>query len=349
MRILLIGSADGRSMKQFTDFIRNAIDIDGVQLITNFTTPVFSKLFPNSDKRKYLLYFDKFLLRIPRLFFLHWRSDLTILVDHSDALYVPILLGGKKIVFVHDIIAIKAARGHYFDFIKVGLLGRFYQRLVSIGLGKASVLVSVSQSTSKDLVNILGLESIVIYNMVEKKVLPVRLSTNYYLIVSSSSWRKQRQLAINLWARIIACDPSLDLPLIIVGPNLTDFELAGIAPSLRFDRVTFMENLSQKNLEDLYASSFCLITASCAEGFNWPIAEANSFGKPVICTNMETHIEVAALGGVFFNDISEAKIVSEILMSDYEKLARLALLNSMRFTPTQFSIEVCALIINTLR
>jgi glycosyltransferase involved in cell wall biosynthesis len=58
--------------------------------------------------------------------------------------------------------------------------------------------------------------------------------------------------------------------------------------------------LSDAELAAAYVNATCLIVSSSHEGFCLPVLEAQTFGKPVICSDIPVLREVAGDGALFF-------------------------------------------------
>ena len=74
-------------------------------------------------------------------------------------------------------------------------------------------------------------------------------------------------------------------------------ELARLIPNGK--KVIFKNGVSEEEYAQLLTTAHCLATASKEEGFGLPIAEAHTYGTPVVCTDMDIFHEVAGDGALY--------------------------------------------------
>lgn len=77
-------------------------------------------------------------------------------------------------------------------------------------------------------------------------------------------------------------------------------------------RVVFHNGISEHAYAALLASAHCLATASKEEGFGLPVVEAQTYGTPVVCTDMDIFHEVADTGALFCNPDSPEEFANAI-------------------------------------
>ncbi|CCF18305.1 Glycosyl transferase group 1 [Pseudorhizobium banfieldiae] len=78
-------------------------------------------------------------------------------------------------------------------------------------------------------------------------------------------------------------------------------------------RLTWIEDASDEYLDQIYASSTCLIAASHGEGFGLPLIEAASKGLPIIARDIPVFREVAGDHAFYFDADSDATRLSETI------------------------------------
>jgi glycosyltransferase involved in cell wall biosynthesis len=78
------------------------------------------------------------------------------------------------------------------------------------------------------------------------------------------------------------------------------------------DRVCEVSQPDNETLLALYNAAHCLIFMSYAEGFGWPILEAQASGCPIICSNRTSVPEVAGEGGLIHEPNDYAGIARDI-------------------------------------
>ncbi len=112
--------------------------------------------------------------------------------------------------------------------------------------------------------------------------------------------------------------------------------------------VQSLGRLTDAELAAAYAKATCLIVSSTYEGFCLPVVEAQSFGKPVICSELPILREVAGDGAIFFRSgdaiglaTSLKSIFDDVNIRDGVALA--AKRNASRFSWARAAAEVDAL------
>ena len=77
-------------------------------------------------------------------------------------------------------------------------------------------------------------------------------------------------------------------------------------------------DVSDKELRKIYRNASALLSASKAEGFGLPILEAQSYGLPLILSNIPAHNEVAKDAAIYF-ELSNFRELTEILQNFEEQ------------------------------
>jgi glycosyltransferase involved in cell wall biosynthesis len=211
---------------------------------------------------------------------------------------------------VHDLLALRSALGDIPE-NPTSITGRVYQRYIRRGFRHARHFVSISAKTRDDL-NRFGrvtpLTSEVVYNGLNFPYAPLAFEesqrllhgagltappTSLLLHVGGGQWYKNLPGVIAIYAQYAAhvTDP---LPLWCVSPEPKN----GAAKSMLNEvpetgRVRFLGNLDSATLQALYSRASAFLFPSLAEGFGWPLIEAQACGCPVITTDEPPMNEVA--------------------------------------------------------
>ena len=95
--------------------------------------------------------------------------------------------------------------------------------------------------------------------------------------------------------------------------------------------------VSEENLKKFYREATIYVNTSLVEGFCLPILEAQTFGVPVICSDIDVLREVAGLGAKYVtvgSDLQLADAIEELYYSSSERLiiSDLATRNAKRFS-----------------
>lgn len=170
-----------------------------------------------------------------------------------------------------------------------GLMGRrdrfLFRRVVPRAARRARRVLTVSERTSRDLVELYGLDPakiVVTQNGVDPAFRPGPAGTrDYVLAVGAVQARKNQGAAL-------AAAQASGLPLVVVGPVRDE----GLAAELRSRGATLRGYVETAELADLYRGAACLVQASRYEGFGLPVLEAMACGTPVVTVPDEALLEV---------------------------------------------------------
>ena len=126
--------------------------------------------------------------------------------------------------------------------------------------------------------------------------LPELTGTRYCVVVSTIEPRKNHDLLLRVWRRLIA-RLGKDTPhLVIVGSRGFDSDRI-LAPldhnaNLRA-HIHEVSGLASHALAQLVLGAIGLLSPTWVEGFGLPVLEANTLGVPVIASNIAAHREIA--------------------------------------------------------
>lgn len=326
MRILSLGNypRDGQeSMLRFAALLRQLLPARGVELIPCDPAAQLGRLAGSTvhGLGKWLGYLDKYATFLPRLAWQLRRSapDLVHIADHSNALYVPWLRRIAPhipvVVTCHDLLAVRYALEEADAEYRVGSTGRAQQRAILAGLQQAQQVVCDSEATRRDAERLVtrggshpALRVVHLCLNHPYRPLPraeaaarlraaapsVPLDRPWFLHVGSSQPRKNRPLLLRLLALL---RDSWEGLAVFAGERLTPEQRALAAELGIAERVIEVPGPSEATLEALYAHAAALIFPSRAEGYGWPVLEAQACDCPVICSDVEPLPEVAGPGG----------------------------------------------------
>ncbi len=125
---------------------------------------------------------------------------------------------------------------------------------------------------------------------------------NPYLVVGSFDPRKDLITVIKAFEQLWAAGLSVRMVAIGRGvPNQpSPLERLMMQHPLYGDKLFCFHDVGDSELDYCYRNSAALITASLAEGFNLPIVESLSRGRPVLASDIPVHREVAGAYAAYF-------------------------------------------------
>jgi glycosyltransferase involved in cell wall biosynthesis len=379
MRILLLANYHPdrqESMLRFSGVLAAELPKHGVEVEVLSPSQVFGGRESGSESaRKWLGYCDKYLLfpwllrrRLLRL----PAGTLVHICDHSNAVYVRFLGKTPHLLTCNDLLAIRAARGE-FPGIRIGRSGRILQSQILKGINRAAYATCISEATRGDVLRLTSLppERVTVTHMgqnypyarldeaaarntvaamLPEQHAPGVLSgrTRFVFHIGGNQWYKNRLGVLAIYEQMhIEADGRAEVPLLILAGQPLTAEIATRIEQSRIMRnsVVPLAGVGNRHLEALYSAAECLLFPSLAEGFGWPIVEAQACGCRVVTTRLAPMTEVGGDGPLYL-DPSEVsgeaagatraarKILSLLAEPDAARQQRLTLgtANTARFT-----------------
>ncbi len=250
-------------------------------LLANLDVPVKEKSFPATSRLRSVA---ADVLWYPRL-----------RIDGADVLHCPTFRGPFSsrvplVVTVHDLAVLRHPQ--WFN----RWTGTYSRRAVPRVVRAASRVIAVSEFTARELEELLAVPRAkirVVPNAVEDVFTPegTKAQGDYALAVGTLEPRK------NL-ARIAA---AVDGELRIVGAR----GWGNVEPPAN---VSWLGEVSDKELAALYRGARCLVYASLYEGYGIPVAEALACGCPVVTSAGSPMAEIAGDDAVYVDPASVASI-----------------------------------------
>jgi glycosyltransferase involved in cell wall biosynthesis len=366
--ILLIGNYPldrQQSMQRFAMMMLTGLKTAGISAELIQPAPFFGRFRSAGNfVAKWLAYLDKFVLfRRTLAKKLRERPALVHICDHSNAMYARAIGDIPVVVTCHDLLAVRGALGEDTG-CPASATGKILQRWIVAGLRQAEVVVTDSQATLEDAKRLVGekngrpkLEQVTLGLSYPYRKLPAgeawkRLSESsaldsqlpFVLHVGSNVAYKNRPGVLRIFA---ACREQWDGRLVFAGEPLSD-SLRSLGRSLGIaDRIMELPGISSELLEALYNCAVALVFPSSAEGFGWPIAEAQACGCPVLCVDRAPMNEVAGPAGLMHRLDDEAGFAADILRltnpAEREMWSAKALENAQRFSSARMISEYGAI------
>jgi len=357
MRVLLVGNYapdQQQSMYRYASLLRQSLASETLQL-TILRPPALLTRLPGLPRNlyKWLGYIDKYLLFPPLLRLRASAFDLIHICDHSNAVYHPWTGNTSCLITCHDMLAIRGGLGDDEVFCAPTSLGRYLQRWILRSLATAQFIAFDSLFTRNDFLRLtrrrLDDDLPVIYLPLNAPFSPVAqqelllkfhpelIQSPYLLMVGSSHPRKNREAAIRLLNQLGA---SWDGVLVVAGAELSAGQRALAAKFGVTTRIREIANPDHDLLNALYVYAHALLFPSRAEGFGWPVIEAQQCDCPVICSNATSVPEVAGSGAIACGPDDLPAMGSAVLrlsdLSERRKLIAAGRANILRFDLDQF-------------
>lgn len=302
-----------QSMPRFARMIGTAMQARGHEVDYWAPQARAHALFAHTRLAKWAGYVDQYLIFPMQV---RWRllqrdrDTLYVLCDQALGPWVPLVRHLPHVVHAHDLLALRSALGHIPE-NPTSATGRLYQRYIRWGFQKAKHFICVSRRTQDDLVEhgrVQAETSQVVYNGLNHPYKPLARvqaiqmldragltggARGMILHVGGGQWYKNTTGVLRLYARY-AARHSKPLPLWMVSPHPSSADtLAALAEVPPQGRVFFYQGIDNAALEAAYSVASAFLFPSLAEGFGWPIVEAQACGCPVITTNDAPMNEIA--------------------------------------------------------
>ncbi len=287
------------------------------------------------------------LSRLPRLW-LRLRMPLALALDrvhlaHFPGTILPPFLPCPAVTTFYDLAAFRLPE--LYDEAELKL----YRQAIPAAARRAGAVIAISESTKRDLVELLHLpeEKITVTPLgVAPGFRPVADAVEQaaeafglrapYLLANVGSAHPRKNLSAVVTAFNTVAEPELELA--IVGAVERDTAaLREIERSPRRRHINLLGYVPAEQLPLLYSAATIFCFPSLYEGFGLPVLEAMSCGAPVICSNSSSLPEVAG-GAAMLIDPHEADDLAaavSALLGDAERrreLSQAALARAAHFS-----------------
>lgn len=258
-----------------------------------------------------------------------------------------------RVVTCHDLIPLRFPQ-HYLDWRDGFRAGR--TRLDLRRYHSADHVIAVSETTAKDLVEMLGVPAkkiTVVHNGVDlgrwrsepaehDHAVRRRLgleTTSYVLCVGAANWRKNPEGALEALRRASERRPDHSLTLVWAA-RLGAEEHRALTERARAlgieDAVKLVGWVSDPDLAALYRGAVAQLFVSRAEGFGYPVIEAMAAGCPVITSNLSSMAEIAGDAALLVDperpdEIADALVTLAESVAERRRLAQRGLERARRF------------------
>ena len=254
-------------------------------------------------------------------------ETLFVFCDQALGPWMPRVRNRPHVVHAHDLLALRSALGEFPE-NRTALSGRIYQRYIRSGFQTARHFISISNKTRDDLHRcgqIQPTTSEVVYNGLNypyrrmpredarRALVAAGLPDaprGILLHVGGGQWYKNQAGTIALYASYAAQVPN-PLPLLCISPPADAKVREALALVPPRGSVSFHQGLSEPTLQAAYSHAEALLFPSLAEGFGWPIIEAQACGCPVLTTGEPPMSEVGGEHSTYLPRLKNGDAVSE--------------------------------------
>ena len=320
------------SMLRFAATLAEGLPRHGCEIEVLSPRPVLGGRNSGSESaQKWLAYGDKYLLfpwTLARRIRRAEPGTLFHICDHSNAVYARFLRTTPHLVTCNDLLAIRAARGE-FPTIQIGGTGRILQRAILRGINRAAYATCISEATRGDVLRLstLAPERVTVthmgFNHPYKRVNEVAAreivaalapeqhraglaegTTQFLFHIGGNQWYKNRLGVLAIYEAMLAqTPPGQRAPLLILAGQKLSAEIAAKLcdqPALGAS-VVALDAVDNRQVEALYSAAELLLFPSLAEGFGWPIVEAQACGCTVVTTDRAPMPEVGGEGPLYLD------------------------------------------------
>jgi len=295
---------NSQSMPRFARMLEEAYLLRGHEVKVWSPQPVVYRLVPTGRLSKWAGYVDQYIL------FPLWvrmqlnkqsANTLYVFCDQALGPWVPLVKNKPHIVHVHDLLALRSALGDVPE-NPTSWSGRIYQRYIRQGFKQARHFISISNKTRDDLHHFgqaLAPSSHVVYNgfnypyspmakvdamrVLNDANLPAH-SNGMLLHLGGSQWYKNLAGVIRIYIEYVKAEKS-PLPLWCISPNPNPQVQALLKQVPSNGKVLFFQGIDNDALQAAYSLARAFVFPSLAEGFGWPIIEAQACGCPVLTSD----------------------------------------------------------------
>ena len=309
-----------------------------------FTSKVLRFLIPSKRIKRFLY---KRINKIYSIFYL-LKGDFDVFhPTYYDTYFLRYLLDSKKLVVtVYDLTHEK------FSSHIPSLKKDFSACDKHFILKRADMIIAISESTKKDIIQYYGIASEkirVIYlatgpanhYLIAKEFESRVLNNKYLLFVGNRTGYKNFNLFVEAVSELLLQKDDLVL-LCAGGSSFTLYEIKWLQERRLEKKVVHVNFNNDLELNFLYRNAVCFIFPSLYEGFGIPILEAFANQCPVVASNTSSLPEVGGDAAMYFDPNNQADILEKITMMIDDEALKEDMVKRGNARLLNFSWEKCA-------
>jgi glycosyltransferase involved in cell wall biosynthesis len=346
---LLVGNYNPdqqQSMQRYARDLAHGLSRNGADVTTIKPPVIFGKLSGSSPSLgKWLGYIDKYAIFFPLLFIRKGQYDIVHITDHANAMYTHALNRDTVVVTCHDLFAVRGMLGLLPEH-RPRSSGRVLQRLILAGLRQCPAIVCVSGATVQDVKAVLTPDLLdMIPNAIaddlgtlprqaaERSLVAAGVAGPYFLHVGGNQFYKNRPGVVRVFDEL-AAHPNYSAHTLVLAGKAPDALLLSTIDSARHrNRIQVLVSPDDTTVQALYAQAEALLFLSTAEGFGWPIVEAQACGCVVVTTDRRPMSDVGGPATILVNPADAVTAADTIVrgMRDKADLRQKGLDNAERY------------------
>jgi glycosyltransferase involved in cell wall biosynthesis len=295
---------NSQSMPRFARMLEEAYRERGHQVEVWSPQAKMYALLPKGRLSKWAGYIDQYIifpLWVRKQLKMQPANTLYVFCDQALGPWVPLVKSKPHVVHVHDLLALRSALGDIPE-NPTQWSGRVYQHYIRQGFKQAKHFISISKKTRDDLHNfgeVSPVTSEVVYNglnypyapmlqsdaiaVLKQAGLPVK-PEGMLLHLGGSQWYKNLSGVVRLYIEYAKSEAN-PLPLWCISPS-PNAKVQMLLKELPVQgQVLFFQGIDNQALQAAYSTAHAFIFPSFAEGFGWPIIEAQASGCLVLTTD----------------------------------------------------------------
>ncbi|MDI1361132.1 glycosyltransferase family 1 protein [Methylotenera sp.] len=295
---------NSQSMPRFARMLEEAYRARGHQVEVWSPQAKMYALLPKGRLSKWAGYIDQYIifpLWVRKQLKMQPANTLYVFCDQALGPWVPLVKNKPHVVHVHDLLALRSALGDIPE-NPTQWSGRVYQRYIRQGFQQAKHFISISKKTRDDLHHfgeVTPVTSEVVYNGLNYPYVPMLQSDaiavlkqaglpvkpeGMLLHLGGSQWYKNLAGVVRLYIEY-AKGETKPLPLWCISPSPNTKVQALLKELPAQGQVLFFQGIDNQALQAAYSTAHAFIFPSLAEGFGWPIIEAQASGCLVLTTD----------------------------------------------------------------
>lgn len=276
-------------------------------------------------------------------------------VVHGTHILLPPAKKAKKVLTIHDVIYLKYPE--YYS--NRGLYEHSFKVLLPYFIKKADVIITISQSTKNDLMQIFKIDEekikVIHYGVnfslnktvsldISKKILEKLNIKTPYIFYSIGTIEKRKNLQTTLEAfKIFLEEIKEEYYLVLAGFGEFPEDIFKKIQELNLTQRVILKNyLNTQEVVSLLINSDMVIYPSLYEGFGLPVLEAFVCEKPLITSNISSLPEVAGEAASLVNPKNKEEIAKAMYNIKVDKNLRQELISKGKELIKNFSWESCA-------